>query len=334
MAELIKTDRLTKRFGEILAVDGVSLSVEKGQVLGFLGPNGAGKSTTMKIVTGFLEPDAGLVRIGTFDMSVNPIEAKRHIGYLPEGAPAYADMTPRSFLRFIAEVRGFDGSAREARVATAADRTGLDGVMDQSIETLSKGYKRRVGLAQAILHDPDVLILDEPTDGLDPNQKYQVRALIAEMAPEKAIIVSTHILEEVEAVCSRAVVIDRGRIVADGTAEELQRRLPYHNAVSIRVSAETIDELKAALSMVEGVEKIEDIGRANGVVHIRAIAKQNGQIATEVAAAIRAKSLSVDEMFVERGRLDDVFRQITTSDTAKGFGANGGRQTPVGGGHA
>jgi len=334
MAELIKTDRLTKRFGDILAVDAISLSVEKGQVLGFLGPNGAGKSTMMKMITGFLEPDAGLVRIGSIDMAAHPLEAKKLIGYLPEGAPAYADMTPRSFLRFVAEIRGFDGSAREARVGRAADRTGLDGVMDQNIDTLSKGYKRRVGLAQAILHDPDVLILDEPTDGLDPNQKYQVRSLIAEMAPDKAIIVSTHILEEVEAVCSRAVVIDRGRVVADGTAEELQRRLPYHNAVSIRVPAETIDALKAALSSVEGVETIEDVGQANGIAHVRAIPKQHGLIATDVAAAIRAQSLAVDEMFVERGRLDDVFRQITTSDTPNGLGVNGGASARMEGGHA
>lgn len=315
MAELIKTDRLTKRFGDILAVDGISLTVAKGEVLGFLGPNGAGKSTTMKMITGFLQPDEGIVRIGELDMAADPLEAKKRIGYLPEGAPAYGDMTPRTFLRFIAEIRGFDGSVREDRVAMSAARTGLDGVMDQQIETLSKGYKRRVGLAQAILHDPAVLILDEPTDGLDPNQKYQVRSLIEEMAPEKAIIVSTHILEEVEAVCTRAVVIDRGHVVADGTAEELQRRLPYHNAVSIKVPAASIAQLKAALAGVASIKTVEDVGQANGVAQVRAIPEGHAQIATDVAAAIRDSSLSVDEMFVERGRLDDVFRQITTSDT-------------------
>lgn len=315
MAELIKTDRLTKRFGDILAVDGISLTVAKGEVLGFLGPNGAGKSTTMKMITGFLQPDEGIVRIGELDMAADPLEAKKRIGYLPEGAPAYGDMTPRTFLRFIAEIRGFDGSVREDRVAMSVARTGLDGVMDQQIETLSKGYKRRVGLAQAILHDPAVLILDEPTDGLDPNQKYQVRSLIEEMAPEKAIIVSTHILEEVEAVCTRAVVIDRGHVVADGTAEELQRRLPYHNAVSIKVPAASIAQLKAALAGVASIKSVEDVGQANGVAQVRAIPEGHAQIATDVAAAIRDSSLSVDEMFVERGRLDDVFRQITTSDT-------------------
>ena len=212
MAELIKTDRLIKHFGDITAVNGISLSVQKGEVLGFLGPNGAGKSTTMKMITGFLEPDSGAVRIGGVDMATDPITAKKDIGYLPEGAPAYGDMTPHTFLKFIAEIRGFDAGERDYRVAQSVDKTGLKSVLHQSIDTLSKGYKRRVGVAQAILHDPDVLIMDEPTDGLDPNQKHQVRALINEMAAEKAIIVSTHILEEVEAVCSRAVVIDQGRI--------------------------------------------------------------------------------------------------------------------------
>jgi len=318
MAELIKTDRLTKRFGDILAVDGISLSVSKGEVLGFLGPNGAGKSTTMKMITGFLEPDAGLIRVASIDIASSPLEAKRRIGYLPEGAPAYGDMTPRGFLEFIAEIRGFDNAERDTRVGSAAERTGLDGVMEQQIETLSKGYKRRVGLAQAILHDPEVLILDEPTDGLDPNQKYQVRSLIAEMAQEKAIIVSTHILEEVEAVCSRAIVIDHGRIVADGTAEELQRRLPYHNAISIRLPSGQLDDLKAAVSGVASIDRVEVLGEVGGVTHVRAVPKDHQLVAAQVAAAIREHSLGVDEMFVERGRLDEVFRQITSSDTGSG----------------
>jgi len=325
MAELIKTDRLTKQFGDILAVNGISLSVQKGEVLGFLGPNGAGKSTTMKMITGFLKPDAGLVKVAGIDMLADPVEAKKRIGYLPEGAPAYADMTPRTFLGFIGEVRGYDSGERVRRIGRAAERTGLDGVMDQQIETLSKGYKLRVGLAQAILHDPAILILDEPTDGLDPNQKHHVRSLISEMAPEKAIIVSTHILEEVEAVCSRAVVIDRGRVVADGTAEELQRRLPYHNAISIRLPSGRLEDLKSALAGVAAVDRVDVVAQANGVAHVRAIPKDHGVIATDVAGAIRDRSIAVDEMFVERGKLDDVFRQITTSDAKAGRGPmNGG----------
>ena len=324
MEELIKTDELTKRFGDITAVNGISLSVKKGEVLGFLGPNGAGKSTTMKIITGFLEPDGGSVTINGVSMADHPTRAKTYIGYLPEGAPAYSDMTPETFLQFIAEIRGFDGDERDNKVQQAVDKTGLKSVLHQSIETLSKGYKRRVGLAQAILHDPDILILDEPTDGLDPNQKHQVRTLIKEMAAEKAIIVSTHILEEVEAVCTRAVVIDKGRVVADGTAEDLMRRMPYHNAVALRVTKDDADTLKNALQELSSVASVEEIGHVNGHVRLRATpSKQQASIAGEIAALLRDKSIAVDELLVERGKLDDVFRKITTSDTtADGSASN------------
>ncbi|MGI9421662.1 MAG: ABC transporter ATP-binding protein [Hyphomicrobiaceae bacterium] len=327
MAELIKTDRLTKHFGEITAVDGISLSVQKGEVLGFLGPNGAGKSTTMKMITGFLEPDSGQIRVANINMADDPIAAKKEIGYLPEGAPAYGDMTALSFLQFIAEIRGFDGGERDYRVSQAVDKTGLSSVLNQLIETLSKGYKRRVGLAQAILHDPDVLIMDEPTDGLDPNQKHHVRTLITEMAAEKAIVVSTHILEEVEAVCTRAVVIDRGRVVADGTAEDLQRRMPYHNAIAVRVEADAVDGLKNALQGLPNVARVEEISRANGHVRLRAVPNEQNAIAADVASLIRENAFAIDEMTVERGRLDDVFREITTADAGTerdGEAASGG----------
>ena len=234
MTALIEADGLRKSFGALTAVDGISLRVAKGEVLGFLGPNGAGKSTTMKMLTGFLDADEGRARIAGFDVQTHPREAKTRLGYLPEGAPAYGDMTPLAFLKFIAAVRGFTGLAATRRIDKAVERTTLSAVLDQSIDTLSKGFKRRVGIAQAILHDPDVLIMDEPTDGLDPNQKFQVRALISEMAKEKAIIVSTHILEEVEAVCTRAVVINKGKIVADGTAGDLMKRAP---------AAKTLDDM-------------------------------------------------------------------------------------------
>ena len=217
---MIEIDHITKRFGPITAVDDVSFSVTRGEVVGFLGPNGAGKSTTMKMVTGFLRPTLGTARICDFDVLEDPIEVKQRIGYLPEGAPMWPDMTTGAFLRFIARVRGYEGAEIDERISQAINKTQLSSVMEQPIETLSKGYKRRVGLAQALLHDPEVLILDEPTDGLDPNQKYEVRGLIQGMSDDKAIIVSTHILEEVEAVCSRAVIIAKGRIVADDTPEE------------------------------------------------------------------------------------------------------------------
>lgn len=317
MEVLVEADRLRKTFGTITAVDEISLRVAKGEVLGFLGPNGAGKSTTMKMLTGFLEPDSGSARICGISIRERAKEAKAKIGYLPEGAPAYGDMTAGAFLRFIAEIRGFDGAARNAKVAAAIARTGLDGVVDQRIETLSKGFKRRVGLAQAILHDPPVLIMDEPTDGLDPNQKHLVRSLISAMAKDKAIIVSTHILEEVEAVCTRAVVIDRGRIVADGTAEDLQRRMPYHNAVALRVEAARADAIAEALSAIPGVTAVERQPAVNGHVQLRAMPKAGAAIAADVAAMLSQRSLPVAEMFVERGKLDDVFRKITSEEAVR-----------------
>jgi ABC-2 type transport system ATP-binding protein len=223
---MLEIRHLTKRFGPFTAVDDVSFTVAQGEVLGFLGPNGAGKSTTMKMITGFLAPNRGTAIISGWDVTKHPIEAKKRIGYLPEGAPAYPDMTPAAFLDFVARIRGYRGKEASMRIAAAVERTTLGEVMYQPIETLSKGFKRRVGIAQAILHDPEVLVMDEPTDGLDPNQKHEVRALIREMAPRKAIVISTHILEEVDAVCTRAMIVARGRIVADGTPQELEQRAP------------------------------------------------------------------------------------------------------------
>lgn len=314
MAVLVEASALHKTFGPIVAVDGISLTVRKGEVLGFLGPNGAGKSTTMKMITGFLEPDQGTAQICGLDIQDSPKAAKSKIGYLPEGAPLYTEMTTRSFLGFIGEIRGYRGADLERRVTSAVEKTGLQSVLQQRIETLSKGFKRRVGLGQAILHDPPVLILDEPTDGLDPNQKHHVRELIREMATEKAIIVSTHILEEVEAVCTRAVVINKGRIVADGTADDLMRRVPYHGAVAISIEAARASAVIDSLTGHAGIARVETLGKANGHIKLRAIPKDGRSIATEVATLLHGKSVQIDEMFVERGKLDDVFRQITTSD--------------------
>ena len=223
---MIEIQNLQKLFGEFRAVDGVSFSVKPGEVLGFLGPNGAGKSTTMRMITGFLTPTGGAVRIAGVDVNVDPISAKKRIGYLPEGAPLYSDMTPRTLLEFIAEAREIPSAERASRIEMIAAKVNITGVLDQQIETLSKGYKRRVGLAQAIIHDPEILILDEPTDGLDPNQKHEVRQLIQEMSKDKVIILSTHILEEVEAVCTRAIIITQGKVVFDGTPSELKGRSP------------------------------------------------------------------------------------------------------------
>jgi len=222
---MIKIENLVKNFGAKRAVDGISFGVERGEVVGFLGPNGSGKSTTMRMITGYYAPDGGRVSVGGHDVAEAPLEAKRLIGYLPENAAAYADMTVRGFLGFAAEMRGLRGDAKQRAVARAVERCFLESVLHQSIDTLSKGYRHRTCLAQALIHDPEVLVLDEPTDGLDPNQKHEVRNLIRELGKTKAVVFSTHILEEVDAACTRAIIIDRGRIVAQGTPDELGRPL-------------------------------------------------------------------------------------------------------------
>ncbi|HKR36341.1 MAG TPA: ATP-binding cassette domain-containing protein [Steroidobacteraceae bacterium] len=223
---MIEISHLSKRYGELVAVDDISFNVQSGEVLGFLGPNGAGKSTTMKMITGFLTPTGGSVRVCGHDVESAPLAAKACMGYLPEGAPSYGEMSVRSFLGFIADIRGLAGDRRRSRLDDVIARLGLQSVLEQVIETLSKGYKRRLGLAQALLHDPQVLILDEPTDGLDPNQKHEVRELISAMSKDKIIVISTHILEEVDAVCGRAIIIAAGRILADDTPQALARRAP------------------------------------------------------------------------------------------------------------
>lgn len=304
---MIEIDHLTKQFGPITAVEDVSFNVARGEVVGFLGPNGAGKSTTMKMATGFLRPTSGTARICDFDVLEDPLDVKKRIGYLPEGAPMWPDMTAAAFLKFIGRVRGFSNAEADQRIATAIEKTQLSGVLEQPIDTLSKGYKRRVGLAQALLHDPEVLILDEPTDGLDPNQKYEVRELIRGMAGDKAIVVSTHILEEVEAVCSRAVIIAKGRIVADSTPEDLLSKAPNHNAVTIRASETSA--VRSALEGVAGISEIETLGENR----LRIRPETGAVIIDAVGAALREKAIAVDELHLERGRLDDVFRQITAT---------------------
>ncbi|HEV8333238.1 MAG TPA: ATP-binding cassette domain-containing protein [Steroidobacteraceae bacterium] len=223
---MIEISHLSKRYGQLTAVDDISFNVEPGEVLGFLGPNGAGKSTTMKLITGFLSPTNGSIRVCGHDVESAPLAAKACMGYLPEGAPCYGEMSVRGFLEFIADIRELTGERRRSRLDDVIARLGLSGVLEQMIETLSKGYKRRLGLAQALVHDPQVLILDEPTDGLDPNQKHEVRELISAMSKDKIIVISTHILEEVDAVCSRAIIIAAGRILADETPQALAKRVP------------------------------------------------------------------------------------------------------------
>jgi ABC-2 type transport system ATP-binding protein len=312
MTPLIDVRSLRKRFGAVLAVDDLSFTVGRGEVLGFLGPNGAGKSTTMRIIAGFIAPSAGTALVCGEDVRVNPIAAKRHIGYVPEGSPLYGDMTPEGFLDFICRVRQMPAAARRRAVASAIERVELGEVLHRRLDTLSKGFRRRVGLAQAILHDPDVLILDEPTDGLDPNQKHLVRELIRSMGDSKAIIVSTHILEEVDAVCDRALIIDHGRVVSDGTPLELHARSPDYNAVSLRVPAADAARATTLLAALADVAGVETLGAAQGRTHLLVRPRENAFIAEVVGAAVHASGIVATDMHSEIGTLDGVFRALTT----------------------
>ena len=312
MDRLLQLEGVTKNFGPVKAVDGIGFTVERGEVLGFLGPNGAGKTTTMRIVTGYLPPSSGQVTVCGFDVLRQPIEVKRHVGYLPEGAPAYGDMSPAGLLGFVADLRRLKGAERKRRLETVVEQLQLESVLHRPIETLSKGFRRRVGLAQAILADPEVLILDEPTDGLDPNQKHEVRKLLNAMAGDKAIVISTHILEEVEAVCTRAIVVSQGRIVADEKPAALQARSRYHNAVDLRVEQDKAAALSERLKALPDVAAVEPGEAVNGLASLRAVPRDGRDILATVQEAVEREGVRPSELAVERGRLDDVFRQLTT----------------------
>jgi len=267
------------------------------------------------MITGFLTPSAGTAVVCGYDIVSQPLEAKRRLGYLPEGAPAYPDMTPDSFLSFIAELRGFQGVEKTRRVRDTLERVNLMSVAHQPIDTLSKGYKRRVGLAQAILHDPQVLILDEPTDGLDPNQKHEVRSLIRNMAQEKVIILSTHILEEVDAVCSRAMIIANGRLVVDGTPAELEAKAPQHQAVTLTLQANpgTAGEVRKRLLAIPGVRKLEALTENDERLSYRIYPDSGRNLLADIGQQAQQQQWRIAELHVEQGRLDDVFRQVTRS---------------------
>lgn len=317
---MIKVENLVKNFGPKLAVNDVTFSVERGEVLGFLGPNGAGKSTTMRMVTGFIPPTAGRITVGGYDMLANPIPAKRLIGYLPENAPSYADMTVQGFLRFAAEMRGLTGDAKRKAVNRAVEMCMLENVLYQTIDTLSKGYRHRTCLAQSVIHDPDILVMDEPTDGLDPNQKHEVRNLIKRMGSNKAIIFSTHILEEVDAACSRVIIIDRGKIVANGTPDELRRRSQLAGAVSLVLAGVSAQELSEKLATIELVARTETLKDSPEQVIVRAHPKQperKPELVRAVMDLVQQQHWSVEDLRTEEGHFDEVFRSITLPDTMK-----------------
>ena len=311
---MIEITHLRKQFEQFTAVDDLSFKVSEGEVLGFLGPNGAGKSTTMKIITGFLAPTSGTVTVDGHNIATDALAAKALMGYLPEGAPSYGDMTTLDFLRFVGEVRGYRGDELVQRVGRVLAEVELESVALQKIETLSKGFRRRVGLAQAIMHDPKVLILDEPTDGLDPNQKQHVRELIKNLARDKIVIISTHILEEVSSVCTRAVIITNGKLVADGTPAELEASSKYHQAVSLRL-AQPIDVSAdlSALSDVAGIEVDPE-----DALSMRILAIKGKSIYSQVAKVAQQHNWPVAEMTVTRGQLEDVFKQVTAGGARHG----------------
>lgn len=316
---MIQIENLSKAFGAKIAVNNVSFSVQRGEVLGFLGPNGAGKSTTMRMITGYIPPSGGTVTVGGHSVVDDPVSAKRLLGYLPENAPVYGDMTVESFLSFCAELGGVRGKARKAAVERVAKMCFLESVLKQSVDTLSKGYRHRTCFAQAIIHDPEVLVLDEPTDGLDPNQKHEIRSLIRRMGEHKAIIFSTHILEEVEAVCSRAIVIDRGQIVANGTPSELKQKSECGGAILVAVRGVSGVQFVERLCGIPNARKATLVKEQDGEVWARVFPNagrsvdRNGELVRNVMEAVNG--WTIEELRTEEGRLDEVFRSITLPDT-------------------
>jgi ABC-2 type transport system ATP-binding protein len=306
---MIKTEHLSKRYPTLTAVDDVSFQVQPGEVLGFLGPNGAGKTTTMRMLAGFVTPTSGTASICGHDIATAPLAAKASLGYLPEGAPLYGEMKVVRFLEFIADLRKLDGDLRKRRLDYVTERLQLGKVLEQSIETLSKGFRRRVGLAQALLHNPPVLILDEPTDGLDPNQKHEVRTLINEMASDKIIVISTHILEEVDAVCSRVIIIARGRIVADDTPQGLATKSRYHNAVSLKL--DSAEQLAAARAAIEALPSVAEVEVSEREMRLTALPRAGAPILAALNELASHQGIKLKELQLESGRLDEVFRTIT-----------------------
>jgi len=306
---MITTKNLSKRYGDKLAVDDLTFTVSPGEVLGFLGANGAGKSTTMRMIAGFIAPSSGSVSVCGHDIEKAAVAAKSCMGYLPEGAPSYGEMTVAEFLEFVADIRGLTGSLRKQRRDIVIERLALEPVIDQVVETLSKGFRRRVGLAQAIIHDPQVLILDEPTDGLDPNQKHEVRRLINELSKDKLVIVSTHILEEVHEVCTRAIIIANGRIVADETPSALEARSRYYHAVSLRF--EKPEQHAAAAREIGALPEIAAVEANERDLRLTAVPRPGVNALPAVSALIARNNWQVPELHLEAGRLDEVFRTLT-----------------------
>lgn len=313
---MIEVIEISRNFGRFQAVSNVSFQVQKSEVLGFLGPNGAGKSTTMKMLTGYLQPSSGDALICGHSVTKQSLKARAKIGYLPESAPSYGEMQVEEFLRFAGKVRGLTGGKLNSQIEKVLEDTSLQTVRKQLIETLSKGYRQRTCLAQSLLHDPPVLLLDEPTDGLDPNQKYEVRKLISQLKEDRTILVSTHILEEVEAICTRAIILSEGKIVGDGTPEELLSKSVYHNAINLKISVKPNQNVQQILLGIPSVERVEIQSSNHQTLSFVVLAKQGQPILEEVKERLDQQNVKIVEMYVEKGRLDEVFRQMTIVEAA------------------
>ena len=313
---MIEVIEISRNFGRFQAVSNVSFQVQKSEVLGFLGPNGAGKSTTMKMLTGYLQPSSGDALICGHSVTKQSLKARAKIGYLPESAPSYGEMQVEEFLRFAGKVRGLTGEKLNSQIEKVLEDTSLQTVRKQLIETLSKGYRQRTCLAQSLLHDPPVLLLDEPTDGLDPNQKYEVRKLISQLKEDRTIFVSTHILEEVEAICTRAIILSEGKIVGDGTPEELLSKSVYHNAINLKISVKPDQNVQRILLGIPSVERVEIQSSNYQTLSFVVLAKQGQPILEEVKERLDQQNVKIVEMYVEKGRLDEVFRQMTIVEAA------------------
>ena len=313
---MIEVVEISRNFGKFQAVSNVSFQVQKSEVLGFLGPNGAGKSTTMKMLTGYLQPSSGDALICGHSVTKQSLKARAKIGYLPESAPSYGEMQVEEFLRFAGKVRGLTGGKLNSQIEKVLEDTSLQTVRKQLIETLSKGYRQRTCLAQSLLHDPPVLLLDEPTDGLDPNQKYEVRKLISQLKEDRTILVSTHILEEVEAICTRAIILSEGKIVGDGTPEELLSKSVYHNAINLKISVKPDQNVQRILLGIPSVERVEIQSSNHQTLSFVILAKQGQPILEEVKESLDQQNVKIVEMYVEKGRLDEVFRQMTIVEAA------------------
>ena len=313
---MIEVVEISRNFGRFQAVSNVSFQVQKSEVLGFLGPNGAGKSTTMKMLTGYLQPSSGDALICGHSVTKQSIKARAKIGYLPESAPSYGEMQVEEFLRFAGKVRGLTGEKLNSQIEKVLEDTSLQTVRKQLIETLSKGYRQRTCLAQSLLHDPPVLLLDEPTDGLDPNQKFEVRKLISQLKEDRTILVSTHILEEVEAICTRAIILSEGKIVGDGTPEELLSKSVYHNAINLKITVKPNQNVQQILLGIPSVERVEIQSSNHQTLSFVILAKQGQPILEEVKERLDQQNIKIVEMYVEKGRLDEVFRQMTIVEAA------------------